>query len=111
MDVKDRVLLIKFNLLRIVHLHCILIYQFEENPFIGVYMSKWVNPDFHRRMSRTHGYFNRFKEHPLVVKLALIVFIFSTNLSPPCDSDLFDDDTKQIYIQFKTFIQQYFGAI
>jgi hypothetical protein len=67
-------------------------------------------------MSRTHGYFNRFKEHPLVVKLALIVFIFSTNLSPPCDSDLFDDDTNKTNIHtiqdfYTTILWRYLNSL
>jgi hypothetical protein len=99
LDIQDRVLLIKFNLLRIVHLHCILVEQFDEHPLIGFYMSKWISPDFHQRMSGTYRHFERFREHPLILKLALIILIFSMNLSPRCDMDLFDDYTNKINIR------------
>jgi hypothetical protein len=42
LDIKDRVLLIKLNLVKIIHLHCLLIQKFQEHPLIGYYMSQWV---------------------------------------------------------------------
>ncbi|CAF3049811.1 unnamed protein product [Rotaria sp. Silwood2] len=86
----DQVLLIKCNLITIIHLHYILIEKFQERPFIGLYMSKWINEDFHYEMSRTRRYFNRFIEHPLIIKLALIVLLFSINLSPPRGTNQFN---------------------
>jgi len=91
LDIEDRVLLIKFNLVNIVHLHSILMLKFQENPKIGVCMSKWISADFHNQMSRTRRCFDRFIEHPLIIKLALIVFIFSMNLSTPCGTESDDD--------------------
>jgi hypothetical protein len=99
LDIKDRVLLIKLNFNKIIHLHCIVINKFQEHPLIGYYMSQWVNADFHQRILRTYRCFDRFIQHPLVLKLALIVFIFSTNLSTPYDIDPLDDYTNKIDIR------------
>ena len=44
-------------------------------------MSKWIDEDFHRQMSRTRRYFYRFVNYPLVLKLTLVIFIFCTSLS------------------------------
>lgn len=91
LDLKDRILLIKWNLLKIVHLHCILIHKFEEHPLLGASMTKWMGAQFHQQMSRVHQSFERFKEHPLILKLALIVLIFSVNLSATGMLNLSDD--------------------
>jgi len=91
LDLKDRILLIKLNFVKIIHLHCILIQKFHENPTIGASMSKWISADFHNQMSGTRGKFDRFIENPLIIKLALIVFIFSINLSTPCGTESDDD--------------------
>ena len=40
-------------------------------------MAKWIGEDFDCHMSRARQYFYRFMKHPLVLKLALIIFIFS----------------------------------
>jgi len=98
LDIQDRVLLIKFNLLRLIHIHCIVMRNFEKHPFIGVCMTKWINLDFHQRMARTHKRFDRFREHPLILKLALIILIFSMNLSPPGDMDPFEEYSNKINI-------------
>ena len=79
LDMEDQVLLIKSNLHDIIHLHHIIVQNFEDNPVIGKYMSKWIDEDFHRQMSRTRRYFYRFVNYPLVLKLTLIIFIFCTN--------------------------------
>jgi len=60
-----------------MNLHYILIQNFQEDPQIGVFMSKWIGEDFHHQMSRTRQYFYRFMQHPLILKLALVIFIFS----------------------------------
>lgn len=108
LDLKDRILLIKFNLIKIVHLHCILINKFEEPPLMDVCMTNWMGADFHCRMSRAFQCFQRFKEHPLILKLALIIFIFTVNLSAPVHLNLFDDyrNRKDIYL-----VQEFYTTV
>ena len=81
LDVQDRVLLIKSNMIKLVHLHCILLLNFEEYPHVGEHMTKWIGRDFHLGMIRTRAYSQRFLAHPLIIKLTLVLFIFSMNLS------------------------------
>lgn len=83
LHIDDQILLIKCNLVKNMNLHYIIVQNFQENPLIGLCMSQWINRDFHDAMSRTRRYFYQFKEHPLVLKLALVVFLFSVNLSLP----------------------------
>ncbi|CAF4807828.1 unnamed protein product [Rotaria socialis] len=64
--VDDQMVLIKCNLIKIIHLHYILIEKFQENPSIGLYMSKWISEDFHYGFSRARRYFDYFKEHSLI---------------------------------------------
>jgi hypothetical protein len=52
LHIEDQILLIKCNLVNIIYLHYILVENFQESPRIGLYMSKWINADFHQRMSR-----------------------------------------------------------
>ncbi|CAF0878563.1 unnamed protein product [Adineta ricciae] len=85
-DLNDQILLVKCNLKNIIHLHLILVENFRENPHIGEHMSKWITKDFHRQMSQTRTRFDRFMAYPQVLKLTLVAFIFSTNLSAPRDS-------------------------
>ncbi len=99
LHIEDQILLIKRNLINIVHLHYILVQNFQESPIIGLYMSKWINEDFHQRMSRTRRYFDRFIEHPLILKLALIVLIFSINISPQRDINQFDQYINEMNIR------------
>lgn len=106
--IDDRVLLIKCNLINIVPLHYILVQNFYESPMYGVHMSKWVNKDFHNQMSRTRRYFYRFIEHPLILKLILIVFIFSLNISLPCNVNELNDYTDKIRINK---IQEFYTSI
>ncbi|CAF3688844.1 unnamed protein product [Rotaria sp. Silwood1] len=108
LHIDDQVLLIKCNLIKIIHLHYILIEKFQENPFIGIYMSKWINEDFHCQMSRTRRYFDRFIEHPLILKLALVVLLFSINLSTPLGNNQFDDYINKVDI-YK--IQEFYTII
>jgi hypothetical protein len=91
LDVEDQVLLIKCNLLDIVHLHRIIIQNFQDDSMIGKHMSKWFDEDFHHQMSRTRRYFNRFMNYPLILKLTLIVFIFCINLSTRRGSSQFEE--------------------
>jgi hypothetical protein len=99
LDIEDRVLLIKFNMHKLVHLHRILIHKFQENPLIGKHMSQWIGEDFHNQMSRTCQSFDRFIEHPLIIKLVLLVFIFTINLSTRSGSPQFDEykNPKKLY--------------
>jgi hypothetical protein len=64
-DIEDQVLLVKCNLINIIHLHHIIIQNFQDNPLIGQHMSKWIDEDFHNQMSRTRRYFYRFMKYPL----------------------------------------------
>ncbi|UJR31906.1 hypothetical protein I4U23_019380 [Adineta vaga] len=82
-ELDDQILLIKCNMLSIIHLHLIIVENFHENPRMGEHMPSWITPDFHRQMSRTRGRFDRFMKHPHILQIALIVFIFSMNLSIP----------------------------
>jgi len=116
LDLEDRVLLIKFNLVELIQLHCILMCKFEDIPWIGVCMSKWISADFHNRMFRTRRCFDRFIEHPLILKLALIVFIFSINLSTPCGTESSDDYTNKINIReiqdfYTTVLWRYLNSV
>ena len=77
----DQILLIKSNLTHLVHLHHILRDHFKENPKIGHLMSKWMNIDFHKQMSKTRHSLDYFIDHPMVLKLSLVMFIFMINLS------------------------------
>ena len=108
LDIEDRILLIKSNLIKIVPLHCTLIFRFQEDPNIGEHMSKWISLDFHQRMSRTVRRHDRFIELPLVLKLSLIIFIFSMNLSAPYGIDSFNDYSNRRHIRE---IQDYYIAI
>ncbi len=65
LDIEDQVLLIKCNLINIIHLHHIIIQNFQDNPLIGQHMSKWIDENFHNQMSRTRRYFYRFMKYPL----------------------------------------------
>ena len=95
----DQVRLIKCNMVDLIHLHHIIVQNFQEHPMIGTHMSKWMSLDFHRDMSLTRKRFDCFMNHPLVIKLALAVLIFSTNLSSPrmTDEDLCYHDPKRIF--------------
>jgi hypothetical protein len=98
-DLDDQLLLIKSNVLNIIHLHHIILQNFQDNPKIGEYMSKWIDPDFHYQMAKTRRYFYRFTKYPLLLKLTLIVFIFSMNLSIPEGSTRFNEykDRRKLY--------------
>jgi hypothetical protein len=79
--VDDQVLLIKCNLSHLVHIHHVLRDKFNEGPQIGCILSESIGTDFYRRMSRTRRFYARFLDNPVVLKLALVVFIFTMNLS------------------------------
>ena len=73
----------------IIHLHHIILQNFHEIPQIATHMSQWITEDFHQQMSRTRQRFDRFMKYPLVLQIALVVFVFSINLSTPRGSSLY----------------------
>lgn len=103
---QDQVLLIKCNMIDLIHLHHIVVQNFQEHPQIGMHMSKWISLDFHREMSLTRKRFDCFMNYPLVIKLALIVLVFSTNLSNPRPSDdgIYYTDSKKLFEQQNFFV-------
>ncbi|CAF0935528.1 unnamed protein product [Adineta ricciae] len=107
-DLDDRVRLIKSNLLNIVHLHDILIQNFSETPIIGYLMSKWINPEFHQQMSQTRQYLYRFCNHPLILKLALITFVFSIYEVDNCSSKTNILDVQHMFI---ALLWRYLNAV
>jgi hypothetical protein len=78
-------------MVNIIHLHHIILQNFHESPQIGGPMSKWITPEFHRNMSRTRQKFDCFMKYPLILKISLIVFVFSMNLSTPRGYDQLRD--------------------
>ena len=87
-SVDDQILLIKCNMTHLIHVHHVLKDQFTENTHIGHLMSRWISPPFHQRMSRTRRLYDYFLEHPIVLKLSLVVMMFTINLSRLPDDDL-----------------------
>ncbi|UJR29858.1 hypothetical protein I4U23_017406 [Adineta vaga] len=78
---EDKILLIKCNLTHLIHIHHILRDNFIENPKIGLYMSKWISSDFHHQMSKVRHSYDYFIQNPAILKLALVSFMFTINLS------------------------------
>ncbi|CAF4202347.1 unnamed protein product, partial [Rotaria sordida] len=104
LDIHDQILLIKSNFINIIHLHRILIENFQDCPNIGKHMSKWIDKDFHNQMARTRQYFYRFINYPILLKLTLIVFIFSINLSASCNNNqTYDYNNKRILYEFQNY--------
>lgn len=115
-DVEDQVLLIKCNITHLVHIHHVLKDQFVENPQIGLYMSKWINEDFHQQMSKTRHSLNYFIRHPIILKISLVVFIFIINLSRlPFEQLSFELIDKNLLIEnqniFITLLWKYLNVI
>ena len=94
-DVEDQILLIKCNMVDLIHLHHIVLQNFQEPPEMGDNMSKWIGPDFHYQMSRTRSRFDCFTKYPLILQISLIVFVFSINLSAPRGTTQFFDYTNR----------------
>lgn len=84
----DQILLIKSNLTHLVHLHHILKDHFQENAQMGHLMSEWINLDFHKQMSKNRRSLDYFIEHPLVLKISLVMLIFIINLSQSPSKEL-----------------------
>jgi hypothetical protein len=108
LGIQDRVLLIKYNVIKMGPLHCALIYKFYEPPMLGEYMPKWIGKDLHQRMSRAYRRYDFFIEYPLILKLALIIFVFGMNLTAPYSIDPLND-----YSNRKTIreIQEFYTII
>ncbi|CAF4938131.1 unnamed protein product, partial [Rotaria sp. Silwood1] len=95
LDINDQIILIKSNFINIIHLHYMLIMDFQESSIISKNMSKWISEDFHYQMIRTHRYLFRFMNYPLLLKLTLIVFIFNVDLSASSDPNQFYEYNNQ----------------
>jgi hypothetical protein len=105
LDMENQVLLIKSNLLDIVHLHYLIERKFEDVSVIGKHISKWIDEDFHYQMSRTRRYFCRFMNYPLILKLALIIFIFCIRLSTRRGSSQFEEyKNKRKLIEYQNYV-------
>ncbi|CAF4778265.1 unnamed protein product [Rotaria sp. Silwood1] len=78
---KDQIILIKCNITHLIHIHHVLKDNFVEGAKLGIYMSKWINPDFHRQMSKTRHSLDFFIQYPMALKIALVTFMFISNLS------------------------------
>lgn len=90
-DLEDQILLIKCNLTHLIHLHHVLKDQFHEPNQMDPLMSQWIDPTFHQQMSKTRGNYNYFSTKPILLKLILVVFIFTMNASRLTDFDLNND--------------------
>ncbi|CAF4927976.1 unnamed protein product, partial [Rotaria sp. Silwood1] len=104
LDINDQVLLIKSNFVNIIHLHHMMVHSFQDWTSQREHMSRWISKDFHSQVVRTRRYLLPFMDNPLVLKLALIVFIFNINLST--SSDINQDyhyTSKRIFIEFQNF--------
>lgn len=90
-NVDDQILLIKCNMVDLIHLHHVVVQNFQEPTQMADHMSNWIGPDFHIQMSRARSRFDCFMKYPLVLQIALVVFVFSINLSMPRGSTQFLD--------------------
>ena len=114
--IDDQVLLIKCNLTHLVHVHHVLKDQFTENTHIGRLMSRWISPSFHNQMSRARRTYDYFLKHPMILKLSLVVLIFTVNLSRLPDEDLHNEllarrslgNCQELYV---TLLWNYLNAI
>ncbi|CAF4816396.1 unnamed protein product [Rotaria sp. Silwood1] len=80
-NLEDQIILIKCNITHLIHIHHVLKDNFVEDAKLGIYMSKWINPDFHRQMSKTRHSLDFFIQYPMALKIALVTFMFISNLS------------------------------
>ncbi|CAF0746452.1 unnamed protein product [Rotaria sordida] len=99
-NLADQVLLIKSNVTKTIHLHHIIVENFQELKHIGEHLCRWINQDFSEQMLQTRKKSNYFMKYPLVLKIALIIFIFSINLSMPSSNcSQFTDykNTRKLY--------------
>ncbi|CAF3365919.1 unnamed protein product [Rotaria sp. Silwood2] len=80
-NLEDQIILIKCNITHLIHIHHVLKDNFVESPTSGLYMSKWISPDFHQQMSKTRHSLDYFIQYPMVLKIVLVAFMFIINLS------------------------------
>jgi hypothetical protein len=92
-SVDDQILLIKCNMTHSSHIHYLLKSQFVENTHVGYLMSCWIGASFYSQIARTRRFYDYFVEHPIILKLSLVVMIFTINLSRLPDRDLSCDFT------------------
>ncbi|CAF4985289.1 unnamed protein product [Rotaria sp. Silwood1] len=103
-DINDKILLIKSNFINIIHLHRMIIYNFQECSNLNQCISKWIGKDFHYQMIRTRQYSNRFMNYPILLKLALAVFIFNVNLSASWDRNQFYEyQNQKILFEYQNY--------
>ncbi len=94
-EIPDQILLIKCNMIDLIHLHHIVTQNFHEPPQMAECMTSWISNDFHQQMSRARSRFDCFMKYPLILQISLIVFVFSINLSTPRGSSQFMDYTNK----------------
>ena len=87
-SVNDQILLIKCNLVQSVHIHYILKYHFVEDTYIGSLMNFWLGASFYSRIARTRRAYDCFQEHPIILKVSLVVMLFTINLCRLPERDL-----------------------
>jgi hypothetical protein len=63
-------------------------YQFVENTYKGNLMGCWISASFYSRIACTRRLYGHFCEHPIILKLTLVVMIFTINLSRLPERDL-----------------------
>ncbi|CAF3305468.1 unnamed protein product [Rotaria sp. Silwood2] len=104
LDMNDQILLIKSNFINIIHLHHVIVYNFQDCSNLDKRISKWISKDFDYQILRTRRYFYRFMNCSLLLKLALVVFIFSINLSASFDiNQSYQYKNKRILFEFQNF--------
>lgn len=98
-DLDDRILLIKSNVTNTIHLHHIIVENFQELTAMNELMPRWISQDYHQQNARTRARMNYFMKYPIVLKLSLIIFVFSINLSTPHPKSQFSDYStkRQLY--------------
>ncbi|CAF4315235.1 unnamed protein product [Rotaria sp. Silwood2] len=104
LDMNDQILLIKSNFINIIHLHHVMVYNFQDCSNLDKRISKWISKDFDYQILRTRRYFYRFMNCSLLLKLTLVVFIFSINLSASFDiNQSYHYKNKKILLEFQNF--------
>ena len=87
-SVNDQILFTKCNLGQSVHIHYILKYHFVEDTYIGSLMNFWLGTSFYSRIARTRRAYDCFQEHPIILKVSLVVMLFTINLCRLPERDL-----------------------
>lgn len=87
----DQIALIKFNALDLIHLHHILVQDFHMPLQIGPHMSRWISANFNEQILEARYKYNRFMKYPILLKIVLVVFVFTIYLTGSCSSNHFMD--------------------